>query len=295
MLKSARFRLILILTVAIISLIAIAAGLTNLQLGPGEPVKLFQSLSNFRPQGPTSITEGGDIPGVVSVLLQIIRLLIWVGLPGAVIYAIISPRFRKTLLTLLTFLFLFILMIQLLGRREIIEEEEEVVEEGALFGEELGGAEEALPTVPDVVSSPPGWLTAIIVTAVALVIVAVIWFIWRRLRARQPDVSPDVAQIAEQTLADLDRGADVWDAVLGCYTDMIRHLGSNPRHQRLRAMTPREFDTHLARTGLNDAHIHRLTRLFETVRYGRRASDEAMAREARDCLSSIVSTYGGKR
>ncbi len=59
MLKSARFRLILILTVAIISLIAIAAGLTNLQLGPGEPVKLFQSLSNFRPQGPTSITEGG--------------------------------------------------------------------------------------------------------------------------------------------------------------------------------------------------------------------------------------------
>ncbi len=230
---------------------------------------------------------------MVSVLLQVIRLLIWVGLPGAVIYAIISPRFRKTLLALLTFLFLFILMIQLLGRREIIEKEE-VAEEGALFGEG-GGAEESLPTVPDIVTSPPGWLTAIIVTAVVLVIVAVIWFIWRRLKARQSDVSPGVAQIAEQTLADLDRGADVWDAVLGCYTDMIRHLGSNPRHRRLRAMTPREFDTHLARTGLNDAHIHRLTRLFETVRYGRRASDEAMAREARDCLSSIVSTYGGKR
>ena len=195
MLKSARFRLILILTVAIISLIAIAAGLTNLRFGPGEPTGMFQSLSNVRPQG--GIPPSGDMPGV-GIALQVIRLLILFGLPGAIIYAIISPRSRKTLLTLLTFLFLFTLVIQLLPRREIIEEEE-VAEEGALFGEELGGAEESLSTVPGVVSSPPGWLTAIIVTAVVLVFVAVIWFIWRRLRARQPEC---------QSRRGADRGAD---------------------------------------------------------------------------------------
>ncbi len=57
-------------------------------------------------------------------------------------------------------------------------------------------------------------------------------------------------------------------------------------------MTPREFDSHLAAAGMDDKDIHRLTRLFEAVRYNGRASDEPMAQEARACLNSIVSSYG---
>ena len=54
--------------------------------------------------------------------------------------------------------------------------------------------------------------------------------------------------------------------------------------------TPREFATHLRKRGMKDEHVDRLTRIFETVRYGGRSGvgfvDEAIA-----CLESIQRAY----
>jgi hypothetical protein len=43
---------------------------------------------------------------------------------------------------------------------------------------------------------------------------------------------------------------------------------------------------------MRDDHIRRLTRLFESVRYGGNTATEREKREAVDCLNAIARTYG---
>lgn len=288
MFKNGRSLLPLIL--AIVGLFAIAAGLSNLNLRPGEPtINLFrlllQGLSDIRPQGATpEALPGGDS------FLWFVRLFIWFALPAALVYAFISSKFRKRLLSTLAFTFLITLLLERIGSLNPGEGRE--VEEGAASGA-LGGAGGTLPPLPEIVASPPAWLTAVVTLGLALLIVGAIGLVWRRLRNLKSDARSELVGAAEQALADLDRGVDVRDAVLRYYADMILHFGADRKLRRREGMTPREFGTHLATMGIDDEHIHRLTRLFESVRYGGQASDEPMAREARSCLGSIVSTYGG--
>jgi hypothetical protein len=56
-------------------------------------------------------------------------------------------------------------------------------------------------------------------------------------------------------------------------------------------MTPREFEQHLAEAGLGDDHIRRLTRLFESVRYGSNIPTKAEEEEALSCLNAIAEAY----
>ncbi|MCY4354695.1 MAG: DUF4129 domain-containing protein [Truepera sp.] len=283
-------RPLLPLILAIVGLFAIAAGLSNLNLRPGEPtINLFQlllqGLSAIRPQGAApEALPGGDS------FLWFVRLLIWFALPAALIYAFISSKFRKRLLSTLALTFLITLLLERIGSLNPREGRE--VEEGAASGA-LGGAGGTLPPPPEIVASPPAWLTAVVTLGLALLIVGAIGLVWRRLRSLKPDARSELVGAAEQALAALDRGVDVRDAVLRYYADMILHFGATRKLRRREGMTPREFDVHLAAVGIDDEHIHRLTRLFESVRYGGQVSDEPMVREARACLRSIVSTYGG--
>ncbi|MDE0527802.1 MAG: DUF4129 domain-containing protein [Truepera sp.] len=283
-------RPLLPLILAIVGLFVIATGLSNLDLRPGEPtINLFrlllQGLSDIRPQGAApEALPGGDS------FLWFVRLLIWFALPAALIYAFISSKFRKRLLSTLALTFLITLLLERIGSLNPGEGRE--VEEGAASGA-LGGAGRTLPPPPEIVASPPAWLTAVVTLGLALLIVGAIGLVWKRLRGLKQDARSELVGAAEQALADLDRGVDVRDAVLRYYADMILHFGADRKLRRREGMTPREFGTHLATMGIADEHIHRLTRLFESVRYGGQASDEPMVREARSCLRSIVSTYGG--
>ena len=82
------------------------------------------------------------------------------------------------------------------------------------------------------------------------------------------------------------------DTVMNCYLKMTQ-LMSDQRHiQREQAMTPREFENHLAQIGYSDDHIRNLTRLFESVRYGANIPTEREEREAVACLSAIAAAYG---
>ena len=289
MLKNGRLRLLIPLALAIIGLLVIAAGLSNLRLGPGEPtVNLFrlmiQDLSDIRLDA--GVPE--NLPGP-DRFIRIPTILIWFTILATLIFAFGSARFRKVLLAMLFFVFLFLVILpELIGRQRT----DEVAEERGGGSGNVPEGSESMPPPPEVVVSPPDWLTAIIATTLALVIVVAIWFVWRRLKRLRPDARSELVGTAEQTLAHLDRGADVRDAVLRCYADMTRHFGRNRQLERRKAMTPREFDSHLAAAGMDDKDIHRLTRLFEAVRYNGRASDEPMAQEARACLNSIVSSYG---
>jgi hypothetical protein len=58
------------------------------------------------------------------------------------------------------------------------------------------------------------------------------------------------------------------------------------------AMTPSEFETYLEKAGLPTKPVSRLTRLFETVRYGLGISSQSDMDEAISCLSSILQYCG---
>jgi hypothetical protein len=61
---------------------------------------------------------------------------------------------------------------------------------------------------------------------------------------------------------------------------------------RPEAATPREYALRLEGAGLPGEAVNRLTRLFESVRYGARKSDQSDINEAVACLNSILQACG---
>ena len=126
MLKNGRLRLLIPLALAIIGLLVIAAGLSNLRLGPGEPtVNLFrlmiQDLSDIRLDA--GVPE--NLPGP-DRFIRIPTILIWFTILATLIFAFGSARFRKVLLAMLFFVFLFLVILpELIGRQRTDEVAEE--------------------------------------------------------------------------------------------------------------------------------------------------------------------------
>jgi hypothetical protein len=73
---------------------------------------------------------------------------------------------------------------------------------------------------------------------------------------------------------------------------MTRVLITQKGIAREAAMTPREFETALAETGLPRESVRRLTRLFEDVRYGTMMPGRREELVAVDCLTDIVEACG---
>jgi len=136
--------------------------------------------------------------------------------------------------------------------------------------------------------APPPWLTIALCGLLGIVLGIAIARVWRKER---PAPAP-LAVLAQDAIASIEAGADLKNVVLRCYADMSELLAEQQGAHRLQTMTAREFEHALAVTGLDDAHIHRLTRLFEAVRYGAAAPGAPEEREAIACLSAIVAVYG---
>ena len=63
--------------------------------------------------------------------------------------------------------------------------------------------------------------------------------------------------------------------------------------RRSATMTPREFEQKLRGAGLPGDDVERLTRLFESVRYGARVPNEHQERQAVACLTAIAESCTG--
>jgi hypothetical protein len=73
---------------------------------------------------------------------------------------------------------------------------------------------------------------------------------------------------------------------------MSRVVGERQGLRREYAMTPAEFAVRLENAGLPREPVRRLTRLFESARYGARTSTQDDIDEAVDCLTSILKYCG---
>jgi len=131
----------------------------------------------------------------------------------------------------------------------------------------------------------------------AAIFLVVAWLLGRRLLARRlPDEKPaslnEIAQAARTSLDDLSAGRDLDDAVMRCYLRMTEVVAHQRGLQRNRAMTAAEFSVRLQEAGLPTVAVHRLTNLFESVRYGARGTGDRERQEATECLGSILAACG---
>jgi hypothetical protein len=275
--------LLFYMCIAIGALLLLAASLPRLAFQPGRSFALGASQpltvgSNVVP--PASLGDAG----YWRVLFTVIFLGLSVTLALALIFsAKLRWEFFRRMISAIGAVLFFYLVVSFLRRmppdtRVAPPARTMPIPPPPVTGERL----------PAFVAQPSQWLTTAISVCLAALLIAGIWFFWRR---GQKVANPVVA-LAQEALASIQSGGDVHDTVLRCYLDMSRVLGEQRGIERQRAMTPREFEQHLAASGVRDQHIRQLTRLFERARYSSQRPSEQDERAAVDCLTAIVQTYG---
>lgn len=161
-------------------------------------------------------------------------------------------------------------------------------------------AEDFLLQLPE----SPSTEAALVVVGILLItgLLAYLFYWWRYRQELKESANLPVDALrarALQTLLELRRGeVPVTDVIRHCYREMTRTVYEQRGVYRERSVTPREFETRLLQAGLPETAVHRLTRLFEQVRYGNATTGEREKREAIDSLERIVATcetLGSKR
>jgi hypothetical protein len=275
--------LLFYLCAAIGALMLLSASLSQLSFQPGRSFILGGGDAPDAESG--ALATGMADPGILRLLLAAIVLVILVYF---VLTLLFSSKLRWQLLqrivqVLVVVLVFFLIVERLIGTPEPLPPAQP-------------GADTPLPTppptgepLPPFIAQPSPWLVALVSLVLAALLIAGIWYFWRRSR---PVINP-ITELAQAAIESIQAGGDVQSVVLRCYLEMSQVLGEQRGIERGRAMTPREFAQYLAASGVRDQHIQQLTRLFENARYGSQPPSEHDERAAVECLTAIVRAYGG--
>jgi len=287
-----KLKLLFLLSIAVITATLLAGSLTQLELLPGEEFPLGAILQAFR-------SEGRPVFPSIPVPVNIMRLLIacvWLLFILSIIIFIISPEARRDMLKrIMRFILLFLLIYGLMHvMQDLVQQPEPQIQEPGASGELGEEPVEPLPAPPDFVVNPPGWFVTGVTIFLICLLLGIGWFIWRYFSrlGDEPATLERLAHEAQEALKGLQAGADLRDVIMRCYFEMSQILNNERGLRRQQAMTPREFETYLAESGLQSEHIQRLTRLFESVRYGNKSPGRQEEQEAITCLTVISQTYG---
>ena len=275
--------LFLYLGVAIGTLMLLAASLPQLSFRPGR---------SFILNGDAAPNAGSGVPaasmGDLGYWRFLIAAIVLVVLGYFVLTLIFSAKLRWQLLrqlarVLLVVLLFYLIVSRLIGTPERLPLPQPAAETPPPMQTPVG------EPLPPFVAQPSPWLVALVSLALAALLIAGIWYFWRRSR---PVANP-VTALAQAAIENIQAGGDVQSVVLRCYLEMSEVIGQQRGIERARAMTPREFAQHLAASGVRDKHIQQLTRLFEGARYGAQPPSTQDEHAAVECLTAIVQAYGG--
>lgn len=140
------------------------------------------------------------------------------------------------------------------------------------------------------------WLLLLFSLAVVSFFVFIVWllFLWRRLRLPVTSIQPleEIGETVRHALDELETGVGERDTVIQCYARMNEIVMRGIHVERGSSRTASEFAARLEILGLPGEAVRRLTRLFETSRYGAYASQPLEIQEARDCLVEIARYCG---
>lgn len=124
----------------------------------------------------------------------------------------------------------------------------------------------------------------------ALVAVFLTLVLPRLRRHASPGLLSNLADRAGVAARQIRSGEDPREVVLSCYSEMSALLAKAYRVPGVAFLTAREFAALLREAGMGEAHVDRLTAIFEDVRYGWRAG-ERLAEEAVSCLEAIRTSH----
>jgi hypothetical protein len=296
LIKSHKLWTIIFLCLSLTALILLSAGITGLDLTYGKP---FSIRSDAEPGavGFQRPTFGEGYFNIIFALFLISLLLFPIA-----IYFIFSSKEKKHIIRiLLPLLWLAILYILIQADLPPLVEPESGFQETVIADEAPLTDVESIYTEPantevEFTYAPPHWLVITMTTGIAILIstllVSVFIYI-RRLTRRRLSPLQQLAKEAQDAIDALKAGSDLANTIIRCYYEMNRVLLEQRGFKRDKAMTPREFERDLVGVGLPSEQVRKLTRLFESVRYGTKVSDEEEERQAIESLSLIVNAIKG--
>jgi hypothetical protein len=265
--------------IAVLATTLLAPGLSGLEFSPGQPFSLF---NENQPAGIEKLTfREWNLVGLWKILGAV---FLWVLVPAALIYFIVSPEarrkaIRRALTTSLT-LYGFFLLLRQCGRLN---------PEGLFDFQPLSEINDSTNQAVEAIfrHDSPDWLVFLLNFLVTSIFIGVIAYLILRMRSTASTLDK-LSIEAHEALSDLKTGADLKNTILRCYVDMNHVINDKRGIRRHSATTPREFERRLMTTGLPEAQIQRLTRLFEHVRYGDQDFDNVVEKEAIECLTAII-------
>ena len=282
-------RFILFLSVlSLVTLVLLASGLHDVEFQAGRALGRAES-ETVRFSVDRVIRAISDVPVWKQVIFWVMLFLLVL-----LVSSILSPELRKRLIrTFTTFAVSFWIIVYLLENNLLVLPD---LTRG--LGANAGNTAEEPPlfpvfTPPDV----PDWMNFLISLGVVLALLALTWGLvrwWQRLSRLRSLSRPleDLADIAQSSLDDLAAGYDWDDVIVNCYARMSDTVSRRRGLNRKEAMTPAEFARRLEQAGLPGDPVRRLTRLFESVRYGAKKSSQNEINEAVSCLTAILHHCG---
>lgn len=289
-----KLRTLFWLSLTLLALLLLATTLSRLEFQPGRPFPLG-GLLNPPVVGSTGPVDSGSagafLAWLVVAVLSIFILLVILWL----LIFIIRPQARRYLLSrLFSYLILFLLIAGLIYalRQQIMAGPVPAPDPQLTAPADVAAATEALLTPPALVVDPPQWLVSLITLVFISLALGLVWLFWRRRDRRTTTPAELIAREAHRAVQAIRAGTDLKDTVLNCYRHMTEILQAERGIVRQKAMTPREFEQHLAEIGLSDDHIGQLTRLFEQARYGGSRPTGQDEQAAVVCLNAIAQHYG---
>ncbi|MEW5829472.1 MAG: DUF4129 domain-containing protein [Chloroflexota bacterium] len=270
---------------ALLALTLLAAGLTRTefrsaeQYVEAEPTAAEETAPRLQPL-PAPPPSGNEI----FILLALATLLAVIGLMN-------REGRKRVLWSVLWFSFMLLVAYVLSSNSEA----EATGPLDALRSPDLGAGPVAVKEATEVAFDPPrpaSWINYLVSFALVSLLGAGGWFLWRWLKPPAPTPLQEIGYVARMTLSELESGSDWQDAVVRAYVRMSEVVNRQRGLQRPEGMTASEFTLRLERAGLPADSVRRLTRLFESVRYGGRSASQDQVIEASNCLTSIMEACG---
>ncbi len=273
---------------SILAMVYLTAGLASLDFEPARPFNVGRTPD-------TSYTQPGALPAwIITAVIAVFALILVL-----IILRLSLQERRKFLWGLVRLAFLGIILLIFMskltsGPSTVIPETPEA---GVAVTPAASGTEAAALPAPPAQFTPPQvspWVAYLVTLFILLSITGVWGFILRRRKTIRPVPLDELAGIAQSAVGDLQAGREWGSTILECYFRMTRVVGERRGFKRRASLTPAEFAVELERARLPIEAIHRLTRLFERVRYGAKVSTRKDIDEAVHCLESIVQACGGE-
>lgn len=285
-----RRNLVLLLSlVAIGVLVVLVSGVRDLKFQPGTPIVLEES---ERQGTQTSLNS-------MSRITLGKQVAFWVSIASVVVLVsfLVVPELRKRLLRIFLNIGLTFFILSYLYENRMLSLPGFLNGQEANAGQANPGAEGALTPQIFVPPDDSSLLSFIISFGLVLTFLLSAWFLlrwWMRMRAPVPpsDSLTDFAAIARRSLKEISSGCEWQGVIQECYVRMGDAVNNKRGIRRSLAMTTGEFALKLEQAGLPSHSVHRLTSLFEAVRYGAHKTVKRDIDEAVACLTDILHACG---